>query len=103
MLRLIMGGVIGAGLAYYLDSRSGEQRRKKLSEQLDQVDLDQLREDVKATWASVSDDDFNRAKGNLKSLGSTIQVKTGDGIDSILARLRSLVEDAPTQAKVPSY
>jgi uncharacterized protein YjbJ (UPF0337 family) len=55
--------------------------------------MDRLRGRVRSTWSNVTDDDIERARGNLEVLAGTIKERTGENIDSIRSRLQTYWHD----------
>jgi uncharacterized protein YjbJ (UPF0337 family) len=46
---------------------------------------------IRSTWGDVTDDDVDRAQGNVESLVGTIQQKTGEATESIRNKLSELL------------
>ena len=45
--------------------------------------MDRIRGRVRATWGTLTDDDVERARGNLEELADIIKGKTSENIDII--------------------
>ena len=106
MLRLLVGGLIGAALAYYLDPAMGRRRREGALARIDdeslaaaRAEFDRIKERVHANWSAITDDDMDSAKGNLDELIAIIRVKTGETVEAILDQLYGL---RPTESGVPA-
>jgi uncharacterized protein YjbJ (UPF0337 family) len=55
--------------------------------------VDELRGKVRSTWGDVTDDDFDRSKGDMESLIGTIKQKTGETAESIREKLKGFFDD----------
>jgi uncharacterized protein YjbJ (UPF0337 family) len=55
--------------------------------------VDELRGKVRSTWGDVTDDDFDRSKGDMESLIGTIKQKTGETAESIREKLQGFFDD----------
>lgn len=51
---------------------------------------DRIRGRVRAKWGTLSDDDVERAKGNLEELAGIIKQKTSENIDTIRQKLQAI-------------
>jgi uncharacterized protein YjbJ (UPF0337 family) len=99
MLRLIVGGLVGAAIAYFLDPDLGQRRRNMALSYFDREGMmmdgkmDRVRGRIRSTWSTVTDDDIERARGNLEVLAGTIKERTGENIESIRDRLQTYWHD----------
>jgi uncharacterized protein YjbJ (UPF0337 family) len=55
--------------------------------------IDQFRGKIRSTWGQLTDDDFDRAKGDSETLVGTIKEKTGEASEDIRAKLDELFRD----------
>ena len=55
--------------------------------------LQKIRGKIRQTWGSITDDDVDKARGNLDQMIGTIKQKTGESEDSIREKLSSMDED----------
>jgi uncharacterized protein YjbJ (UPF0337 family) len=91
--------MVGAAIAYFLDPDLGQRRREMALSYFDKEGMmmngrmDRLRGRIRSTWSNVSDDDIERARGNLEVLAGTIKERTGENIDSIRSRLQTYWHD----------
>jgi gas vesicle protein len=106
MLRLLFGGLIGAALAYYLDPAMGRRRRESALAQLDaeglaaaSAEFDRIKERVHENWSAITDDQIEKARGNLDELIAIIRAKTGETVESIREQLYGLRR---TESGVPA-
>lgn len=103
MLRLLVGGLIGAALAYYLDPKSGRKRRESAMVRLDAQGLaardefDRVKERVHENWSAITDKDVEMARGNIDALVRLIGARTGETVEAIREQLYS---HRPTQSAV---
>ena len=106
MLRLLFGGLIGAALAYYLDPAMGRRRRESALARLDaeslaaaRAEFDRIKERVHENWSAITDDEIEKARGNLDELIAIIRAKTGETVESIREQLYGLRR---TESGVPA-
>jgi uncharacterized protein YjbJ (UPF0337 family) len=91
--------MVGAAIAYFLDPDLGQRRREMALSYFDKEGMmmngrmDRLRGRIRSTWSNVTDDDIERARGNLEVLAGTIKERTGENIDSIRSRLQTYWHD----------
>jgi uncharacterized protein YjbJ (UPF0337 family) len=52
--------------------------------------MDRIRGRVRAAWGTLTDDDVERARGNLEELAAIIKGKTSENIDTIRQRLQGI-------------
>jgi len=52
--------------------------------------LQKMRGQVKSVWGEITDDDFDKAEGNMDKLVGTIKEKTGQAEEAIRERIESL-------------
>jgi uncharacterized protein YjbJ (UPF0337 family) len=55
--------------------------------------IDQARGKIRSTWGDLTDDDFDRAKGDSESLIGRIKELTGDTVENIRSKLDELMGD----------
>jgi uncharacterized protein YjbJ (UPF0337 family) len=55
--------------------------------------LQKIRGKIRETWGNITDDDMDKARGNLDQLIVTIKQKTGESEESIRAKLNRMDED----------
>lgn len=53
--------------------------------------LDRLRGRIQSMWGDVTDDDVDRAEGDMTRLAGIIKEKTGESIESIQSRLEEML------------
>ena len=61
--------------------------------------FDRIRGRVRETWGEVTDDDFDRARGNTENLIGRIKEKTGDTMENIRRRLEEFMDDDNEEAR----
>jgi uncharacterized protein YjbJ (UPF0337 family) len=59
--------------------------------------LQQYRGKIRSLWGKVSDDDIDKARGNLDMMVGIIKQKTGEAEEMIRARLHEMSKDAHAQ------
>jgi len=64
-----------------------------MTEMKRQGTLDRIKGRVRSTWGELTDDDFDKARGNIEELVGRIKEKTGQSIESIQARLDRFLEN----------
>lgn len=97
MLRLLIGGAIGAALTYYLDPAMGRRRRESALAKLDteslaaaRVEVDRIKKRVHQNWSSVTDGEIDKARGNVDELITIIRAKSDESVETIRDKLSGL-------------
>jgi uncharacterized protein YjbJ (UPF0337 family) len=54
--------------------------------------LDRARGRIRSTWGDLTDDDFDRAKGDQENLIGRIKELTGDTVENIRSKLDELMD-----------
>jgi uncharacterized protein YjbJ (UPF0337 family) len=57
------------------------------------MNIERIRGRVRATWGTLTDDDVERAKGNLEELAGIIKQKTSENIDTIRQKLQAIGDE----------
>jgi uncharacterized protein YjbJ (UPF0337 family) len=68
-----------------------------MSDLVNEGRVQKLKGKVQGTWGSITDDDFERAKGDRNQLIGTIKEKTGRAEEEIRRILDQLDEDEPSR------
>ena len=64
-----------------------------MSETANEGRIQKLKGKIQSTWGSVTDDDYQKAKGNREQLIGTIKQKTGEAEESIRRRMDEFDRD----------
>jgi uncharacterized protein YjbJ (UPF0337 family) len=59
----------------------------------DEGTFQRLRGKIRSTWGDITDDDMDKAGGNLDQLVGTIKQKTGEAEEAIRERLARMSDD----------
>jgi uncharacterized protein YjbJ (UPF0337 family) len=59
----------------------------------------EIKGDIKNAWGKLSDDEIEKAKGNIQSLAGTIQQKFGLAQEEAAAKLNRIVEKYKNENK----
>jgi uncharacterized protein YjbJ (UPF0337 family) len=78
---------------YLFDVHSGRQMECEMADLKTEGLLQKIRGKIRETWGNITDDDMDKARGNLDQLIGTIKQKTGESEESIRAKLNRMDED----------
>jgi len=62
----------------------------------DEGRFDRVKGRIRSMWGRVTDDDIERARGNLENLVGRIKERTGESAESVRAKLNELFRDDST-------
>jgi uncharacterized protein YjbJ (UPF0337 family) len=60
---------------------------------------DKVKGRVKEAWGALTDDDLDRTEGKFDQLVGTIREKTGESVDAVENKLRSLIDRAEEKTR----
>ena len=61
----------------------------------DEGRFDRAKGRIRSMWGKVTNDDIERARGNLENLIGRIKERTGESAESVRAKLNELFKDYP--------
>jgi uncharacterized protein YjbJ (UPF0337 family) len=79
------------------DSEKVTHRRFDMADLKDEGMFDKIRGKLRETWGELTDDDVEKAHGDMEQLVGTIKQRTGETEDSIRERLERMRGEEPSR------